>query len=61
MNEIKVFENSEFGKMRTIVQNDKVYFCASDAAAALGYRDTKKAIKQHCREDGWVFYPYAFT
>ncbi len=57
MNEIKVFENSEFGKMRTIVQNGKVYFCASDAAAALGYRDTKKAIKQHCREDGWVFYP----
>lgn len=26
-------------------------------ATALGYSDTAKAIKQHCKEDGWAFHP----
>ncbi len=49
MNEIKIFENAEFGSVRTIEENGKVMFCGKDVAAALGYSNTKDAIKRHCR------------
>lgn len=49
MNEIKVFENSQFGQVRTIAENDKILFCAKDVAVSLGYADSVNAIKRHCR------------
>ncbi len=55
-NEIQIF-NEVFGEIRTIEENGKVLFCATDVARALGYSDTAKAIKTHCREDGWAIYP----
>lgn len=57
MNEIEIFKNDEFGEVRTIEKNGSVLFCGSDIAKALGYADTAKAIKQHCKEDGWVICP----
>ncbi len=58
MNELKLFENPEFGNVRTLEANDgKVMFCGTDIAAALGYADAAKAIKTHCKSDGWAFYP----
>lgn len=57
MNEIEIFKNEEFGEVRTIEKNSSVLFCGSDIAKALGYADTAKAIKQHCKEDGWVICP----
>lgn len=57
MNELQIFKNAEFGSIRTLEKNDKVLFCGSDVANALGYSDTPKAIKTHCREDGWAIYP----
>lgn len=37
--------------VRTLVDNQKeVWFVAKDVAEALGYEDTKKAIKQHCKK-----------
>lgn len=47
--EIKIFENSEFGDIRTIVDGDKVLFCGNDVAKALGYDQPHKAIDRHCR------------
>lgn len=47
--EIKIFENNEFGSIRTTTINDKVYFVGKDIAKALGFKDTINAIKQHCR------------
>ena len=38
MNELQIFENSEFGSVRTIIINDEPWFVASDIAKALGYR-----------------------
>lgn len=32
-------------------------FCGADVAKALGYTDTAKAIKSHCKENGWVICP----
>ena len=57
MNEIEIFKNEEFGEVRTIEKNGSVLFCGSDIAKALGYADTAKAIKQHCKEDGCVICP----
>lgn len=46
---INIFENEEFGSVRTIEENGKVLFCGSDVAKALGYRRPKDAINAHCK------------
>lgn len=45
MNELKIFENPEFGRVRTIEESGTVLFCAKDVATALEYKDTVNAIK----------------
>lgn len=47
MNELKIFENSEFGKLRTISKDNEVWFVGKDIAEALGYVDTKSALADH--------------
>ena len=50
MHEIKIFENEEFGQIRTLVDEDgTILFCGSDVAKALGYGQPHKAIERHCR------------
>lgn len=49
MNELKIFENKEFGNIRTVIIDEKPYFVASDVAKALGYARPNDAINQHCR------------
>lgn len=49
MNEIKIFENAEFGKVRTMVIGEKPYFAGSDVAKVLGYTNPQKAIRDHCK------------
>ena len=49
MNEITIFENPEFGKIRTADINGQIYFCGSDVASALGYTYTADAIRVHCK------------
>ena len=52
MNEImKVFNNSEFGEIRTVIKDDDIYFAGKDIAEALGYKDTVNALKAHVDED----------
>ncbi len=47
---IKIFENDEFGRIRTLKEESgKVVFCGSDVAKALGYRSPKDAISAHCK------------
>ena len=48
-NNIQVFENSEFGSVRTIEEDGKVLFCGSDVAKALGYSNPRKALSDHCK------------
>lgn len=47
MNELKVFENQEFGKVRTVTIDGEPWFVGKDVAAVLGYENTKKAIRDH--------------
>lgn len=48
-NNIIIFNNQEFGNVRTIIIDDNPYFCASDVAKALGYKRPNDAISMHCR------------
>ena len=47
--EISTFNDSEFGEIRTIQKEDKVLFCGSDIARALGYARPADAISAHCK------------
>lgn len=50
MDELTLFNNPDFGEIRTLETNDgKVLFCGKDVAAALGYKETAKAIREHCK------------
>lgn len=49
MNELQIFNNPEFGEIRTIEIEGKPYFVASDVAAALGYANPRKAVSDHCK------------
>ena len=51
MNELKVFNNEEFGQVRTVEMNNEIYFVGKDVAEALGYVNTKDAILTHVDED----------
>lgn len=49
MNELQIFNNNQFGEIRTIDEGDKVLLCGSDIAKALGYTNPSKALADHCR------------
>lgn len=51
MNALQVFDNQEFGQVRTVVINNEPYFVGKDVAKILGYADTINAIKQHVDND----------
>ena len=51
-NEIKIFENEEFGAIRTMCdEQGQTWFCAKDVAEALLYTNPPKAIRDHVEED----------
>ena len=45
----QIFNNPEFGELRTIEEGDKIYFVASDAAKMLGYKRPADAVTAHCK------------
>lgn len=47
MNELKIFENEEFGTIREITIDDEPWFVGKDVASALGYKNTKDALATH--------------
>lgn len=49
MNEIVIFENPEFGKVRTVKIGDTPYFSGLDVAEALGYSRGRDAVSRHCK------------
>ena len=49
MNELMIFNNPEFGEVRTLEEDGKVLFCGSDVAKALGYSRPKDAISAHAK------------
>lgn len=51
MNDLKVFNNEEFGQIRTISINDEPWFVGKDIAEALGYLKARNAISSHVDKD----------
>ena len=47
--DIQIFQNEQFGQIRTLVENDKVLFCGSDIARALGYARPSEAVATHAK------------
>ena len=50
-NEIKIFENEEFGSIRTLEINGKPYFVGKDGADIHGYQNGSREINRHVDED----------
>lgn len=56
MNELKVFDNPEFGEIRTVDIDNEPWFVGKDVASILGYKDTVNALKAHVDDEdkrGW--------
>lgn len=50
-NEVIVFNNEEFGEIRTTSINGEPWFIGKDVARTLGYKNTKDALSKHVDED----------
>ena len=46
-NEVQIFNNPEFGEIRTVTIDNEPWFVGKDVAGALGYSNSKDAMKQH--------------
>ena len=51
MNEIKIFESPEFGKVRTVEINGEAWLVGKDVAEALGYVKPENAIANHVDDE----------
>ena len=51
MRALQIFENAEFGKIRTVVLDGEPWFVGKDVAAALGYSNASKALNDHVDEE----------
>lgn len=49
MNEVQIFNHSDFGEVRTINEDGTVLFCGNDVARALGYARPKDAVSAHAK------------
>ena len=47
MNELQIFQNSEFGEIRTIEKDGEPWFVGKDVAEILGYANASKAVSTH--------------
>lgn len=48
-NKLTVFNNADFGEIRTLEENGTVLFCGIDVATALGYSKPRNALATHCK------------
>lgn len=51
MNELQIFENEEFGEIRTVTINNEPWFVGKDVAKALGFTNSRDAIATHVFEE----------
>ena len=51
MNELQIFENKDFGKIRVLQIKGHPWFVGKDVADVLGYTNTQKAIRDHVEEE----------
>lgn len=49
--ELQIFNNSEFGQIRSLVLDDEVWFIGKDITMALGYSNDRKALQDNVDAD----------
>ena len=57
--ELQVFNNAEFGSVRSIMVNDEPFFVGKDVAEILGYKDTVNALKSHVDDEDKAWWQIA--
>lgn len=57
MNEITIFENPEFGSVRTITIDGEPWLVGKDVAEILGYNEPHKVIARHVDIDYGMKHP----
>lgn len=50
-NQLQIFNNQQFGQVRTLLINNEPHFVGKDVAVALGYSNTSDALKVHVYEE----------
>lgn len=58
MSEIQIFENEQFGSIRTIEIDGMPWFVGKDVATALGYIKTENALARHVDEEDKTLTPF---
>ena len=51
MSELQVFNNAEFGSVRSLMVNGEPYFVGKDVAEILGYQNASKALADHVDDE----------
>ena len=51
MNELRIFENPEFGSIRTVEVNGEPWFVGKDVAEVLGYSNTRDALAKRVDDE----------
>lgn len=51
MNELRIFNNADFGDVRTVEKDGNIWFVGKDVAETLGYARTADAVKAHIDAD----------
>ena len=51
MKELKIFENKEFGKIRTVIIDNEPWFVGKDVAIILGYSDPSSAVSKNVDDE----------
>ena len=51
MNNLTVFENPEFGSIRTVELDGEPWLVGKDVATALGYKNPQEAIRTHVDDE----------
>ena len=50
MNEIRIFDNPEFGEVRTVMIEDEPWFVGNDCAKALGYKNLYNVVSKNVHD-----------
>lgn len=51
MSELKIFNNPDFGDIRTMLIDGEPWLVGKDVATALGYSNPQKAVRDHVSEE----------
>lgn len=61
MNDVQIFNNPEFGEIRTVTIDDEPWFVGNDCAKALGYKNLYSGVSKNVDEEDRRLFPVGST